>query len=97
VSVQLSQPYRRIESTNDLYNLILIGRLILDFQIIFSFVIVAVAMSSLDLISLFELPSLFIVEPSWLEASRIVGVTEAVEFGTYQFYFCSRPCWSKRN
>jgi hypothetical protein len=66
MSVQLSQPYR-IESTNDLYNLILTGRLILDFQIIFSFVIVAVAMSNLDLISLFELPSLFIVEPKYLK------------------------------
>jgi hypothetical protein len=32
---------------------------------------------------------------SWLEASRMDSITEAVEFGKYQFYFCLRPCWSK--
>jgi hypothetical protein len=27
----------------------------------------------------------------------MIGVTEAVEFGKYQFYFCPRPCWRRGN
>jgi hypothetical protein len=63
----LSHLFKRIEITNDLYNLILTGRLKFDFLNMYCFVIVAEAMSSLDLISLFELPSLFIFEPKYLK------------------------------
>ena len=59
VMVQLSQPYKRMDSASNLYSFIFVERLIsLLLQILLSFAMADVATTSLVLISVVERPSL---------------------------------------